>query len=82
MYPVHKSLPRCELEAAARRLPCLKLLPALSPNNFLDRAWDDAENLIVVADGTIAGGDFGAVADLGGVPECGTLATLFGRPSC
>ncbi|MDD5298374.1 MAG: hypothetical protein PHU46_15835 [Rhodocyclaceae bacterium] len=64
MYPLHKTLPKSELEAAARRIPLLHLLPALSPNEELDVEWDDAGNLTVASGVTITERDFDEVADL------------------
>ena len=65
MYPVRKTLSRSELETAARRMPCLKLLPALSPDNRMDMACGESGNLTVVADMAITLGDFDEVTDLG-----------------
>lgn len=65
MYPVHKTLARSELEAAARRIPCLKLLPALSPYDNMDLSWDEEGALTVAPGLAMTEGDFDEVADLG-----------------
>ncbi len=45
MYSRHKILSPSELEAAARRIPFLHLLPLLNTDEPLDVSWDEAGEL-------------------------------------
>lgn len=64
MYARHKILSQSELEAAARRIPILHLLPLLNADEILDVAWDESGKLTLAPGLELMERDYDEVADL------------------